>query len=168
MKSVGVRDPHGRQWKVSVRMLPWSLQWRGPLRRSKERPSEESDGEVRAGRWYDWLDFSESLSFLDDSLGGFVMVIFGIVAVVIAILFVLPAFIFLAEVLIVALLVVGAIAIRVLFRRPWLVDAVADDGTRWSWKVVGYNRSRAVVDELAGLLQKGVANPSVRDAVLAR
>lgn len=87
---------------------------------------------------------------------------------VVVLLFVLPLFIFIVELLIVAVLVLASIAIRVLFRQPWLVDAVADDGTRLAWKVVGYRKSRAVVDEVAALLQKGVPSPTVRDAVLVR
>jgi hypothetical protein len=88
--------------------------------------------------------------------------------VVIAILFVLPVFIFIVEVLIVVVVMVGAIAIRTLFRRPWLVDAVADDGARDTWKVVGYFRSRTVVDEIARLLTIGAATPVVPDATLIR
>ena len=149
-------------------MLPWGIRWRGPLRRGKSQAPRSSDGHVREGRWYDLLDLGEPFSLLDEGFGGFVMVVLFIIAVVIAILFVLPAFVFLVEVLIVGVLVVGAIAIRVLLRQPWLVDAVADDHTHHTWKVVGYRKSRAVVDEVAALLQKGVPNPTVRDAVLVR
>jgi hypothetical protein len=95
------------------------------------------------------------------------ILIFVIVAVV-AVFFVIPAFVLLLEVVIVALLVISAIALRVLFRQPWLVDAVADEGTRLAWKVVGYRRSRRVVEEVAAQLQRGIAEPRVPDATLVR
>lgn len=165
MKSVAVRDPHGRRWKVSVRMLPWGLRWRGPRKR-KDHPADDGQ-EVRKPRWYDALDIPD-LSLFDEGFGGFVAVLLAIIAVAIAVLFILPVFIFLIEVLIVALLVVGTISLRVVFRQPWLVDAIADDGTRMTWKVVGYRNSRRVVGEIGSLIAKGTTSPIVHDAVLVR
>ena len=166
MKSVRVRDPQGRRWRVSVRMIPWRLQWRGPGTRRKDTPFE-NDRPVRR-RWYDFLEFGDALSLLDEGLGAFVFALLIVISLVAAILFVIPVFIFLVEVLIVALLVVGVILVRILFRQPWLVDAVADDGTRSTWNVKGYRHSRRVVDELASLIAKGVKEPSVRGATAAR
>src|SRR5687768_12341855 len=101
MKSVAVEDPAGRQWQVSVRMLPWGLKWRGP-RKPKDQPG--SNLEVRKGRWFDGIDFLD-LSFLDEGFGAFVAILLVIVAIAIAVLFVLPLFIFLIEVLLVAAIV---------------------------------------------------------------
>ncbi len=167
MRSVFVHDPQGRRWNVSVRMLPWGVRWRGPRIRRKEHAEETADG-VRERRWYDWVDVGDPLVALDEGLGGFAVVLLVLTAIVIGVLFVLPAFILLVELLIVATLVLGAVAVRVLFRRPWLVDAVSDDGQRLTWKVVGYARSREVTHEFANLLGKGVANPSLPDAMLVR
>ncbi len=146
-------------------MLPWSVRWRGPGRRNNVRRSDD-ESEVRKPRWYDAFDIADPFALLDDSLGGFVMVILGIVAVVIAILFVLPAFIFLVEVLIVLVVTLGAVLVRVMFRQPWLVDALADDGTHLTWKVVGYINSRRVVDEVASQLRMGTREPRTADAIL--
>ena len=165
MKSLAVRDLQGRHWKVSVRMLPWGLKWRGPRTR-KDRPGDTEE-KVPTGRWYDGLDIAD-LTLFDEGLGGFVAVLLFIVAIAIGVLFILPAFIFLIEVLIVALLVLGTILLRVVFRQPWLVDAVASDGTRMTWKVVGYRNSRRVVDEIGGLIARGASSPTVHDAVLVR
>ena len=43
--------------------------------------------------------------------------------------------------LIVVLAVVGVVG-RVLFRRPWTVDAIDPAGTRHAWSVVGWRSSR--------------------------
>lgn len=166
MKSETVRDPSGRQWRVSVRMLPWGVRWRGPG--TRKASSGHPDEPQRKPRWYDALDIPDVFGGLDDGFGGFVALVFVLVAIVVAILFVLPLFIFLIELLIVALLVVGAILLRVVFRQPWLVDAVADDGTHMTWKVVGYRTSRRVVGEIGSLISKGTTSPTVHDAVLVR
>ena len=162
MKSIAIRDPQGRHWRVSLRMLPWGLRWRGPRTR-KDRSGDSNQG-VRKPRWYDAFDIPD-LTLLDEGFGGFLAVLLLIVTIAVAFLFVLPAFIFLIEVVIVALLVLGAILLRVVFRQPWLVDAVADDGTHMTWKVVGYRRSRRVVGEIGSLIRIGTATPTVRDAV---
>ena len=70
--------------------------------------------------------------------------------------------------LIVVVVTLGALLMRVLFRQPWIVDAVADDGTHLAWKVVGSLRSRGVVDEVAGQLRMGTREPRAADAVLTR
>lgn len=165
MKSVDVRDPQGRQWRVSVRMLPWGLRWRG-LRKRKDHPANGEPAGDR-GRWFDGLDILD-LSFFDEGFGGFVAVLLIIVAIAVAFLFVLPVFIFLIEVLLVALLVLGATLLRVVFRQPWLVDAIANDGTHMTWKVVGYSNARRVVVEIESLIAKGASSPTVHDAVLVR
>ena len=40
----------------------------------------------------------------------------------------------------VVVLVIGIVA-RVLFRRPWRVEAVDDRGHRYAWQVVGYREA---------------------------
>ena len=151
-----------------MRMLPWKLRWRGPRTGRQRRSTRARDEKYRASRWYDSLDFGDPFAMLDEGLGGFALALLAIIAIVIAILFVLPAFILLVEVLIVAFLVLVATLIRVLFRQPWLVDAVGDDGTHLTWKVIGYAKSRRAVEDIASLLGKGVASPTIPDAVIVR
>ena len=146
-------------------MLHWRLQWRGPRTRKKKSPPDDFE---RGPRWYDVPDIGEAFTMLDEGLGGFVVALLAVSAIVIAILFVVPAFILLVEVLLVALVIVGAVAIRILFRQPWLVDAIAEDETHLTWKVNGYRASRRVVDEISGLLASGVRNPTARNALLVR
>lgn len=120
-------------------------------------------------RWYDWIDIGEPFAWFDEGLGGFVTAIFLVVVLVAAALFVLPVFVFIVEVVIVALVVVAGIGLRVLLRRPWLVDAylVEDRRTHFTWKVVGLRRTRGVMEAVALQLRAGVAVPQVAGAELA-
>ena len=127
-------------------MLPWTPRWRWPWPRPP-RGDTTSAGNI----------------LVPDE-----MIFAALLAIVVVVLFVLPLFILLVEVVFVAVLVIGAIALRLLFRQPWLVDAVADDGTHMTWKVIGYNNSRRVVEQIGSLLSKGVTSPSVRGALPAR
>lgn len=144
-----------------MRWLPWAPRWRGPRRQHRDRDDV---------RWYDWLDLGEPFAWFDEGLGGFVTAIVLVVLLVMAALFVLPAFIFLVEVVIIALVVAAGIALRVLLRRPWLVDAylVEDQQTHFTWKVVGLGRSKDAVDVVGQQLAAGVGVPQVAGAELAK
>lgn len=117
-------------------------------------------------RWYDWLDLGEPLAWFDEGLAGFVTALVLIMLLVVAALFVLPVFVFLVEILIVALVLLIVIALRVVFRRPWLVDAVAveEPTRRLTWKVVGASRAKKVVDAVAQQLSSGIRVPQMPEA----
>ena len=123
MKQVRVTDPSGRDWVVRRRWLPWSVRWRGPLRPRKKQKKESTDP-----GWLDFLDFGEPFLDFDEGFGGFVAVVVVIFLVVVGVLLVFPLFIFIVELLLVMLVVAAALVARVLFRRPWLVDALTVEG----------------------------------------
>lgn len=58
--------------------------------------------------------------------------------------------------------VVGVLG-RVIFRRPWRVEAVRDDGVRHSWDVVGFRKAGRQRDTVARALAAGVP-PAVLSA----
>jgi hypothetical protein len=73
--------------------------------------------------------------------------IFAFVAIVVVVLFLIfigiPFLIALGELLfIVVLALIGTVS-RVLFRRPWTVDAVSPSGTHHHWSIVGWRASGA-------------------------
>lgn len=70
-----------------------------------------------------------------------------------------PLLIALAEVGILLLLAVLGLAARVLFRRPWLIDAHHDDGHGLRWRVVGWRASTAKVAEVRQQLAAGIEAP---------
>jgi len=49
---------------------------------------------------------------------------------------------------------------RVLFRRPWVVEATGPDPLRRTWRIVGWRASGEKVDEIAGLLAHGHPLPA--------
>lgn len=156
MKSEVVRDPDGRQWRVSVRMLPWRprLRWPWSIGRGRKQGSEpRPDGSIDPSLAADALFFDE-------------LVLIGI-AVLVA-LAILPTFIFVIEVVILLVVMIGTVLVRVLFRQPWIVDATADDGTRKAWKLVGYRTARRAVSDISRLLAQGVSDPALHDAELVR
>lgn len=163
MKAVTVSDAQGRDWRVEVRWLPWAPRWRGP--RPKGKKKEPGDT-----RWYDWIDLAEPIAWFDEGLAGFVTAIVFVVLLVMAVLFLLPAFILLVEILIVVLVVVAAVLIRVLFRRPWIVDAfpVDDPSAHLVWKVVGTGRAKETVDIVAQQLAAGIEVPQAPGAELVK
>ena len=76
------------------------------------------------------------------------------IAVIVFMVFVgLPFLVALGELLLVLVLAVGGAIGRVLFRRPWTVDAVGPDGEHHQWSVVGWRASgaarRFVADRIA-------------------
>lgn len=72
---------------------------------------------------------------------GIVVAIVAIVALVFLIFVGIPFLIALGELLFLLVLTVAGVVGRVLFRRPWTVDAVNDAGEHHTWEVVGWRRS---------------------------
>ncbi|HWL64489.1 MAG TPA: hypothetical protein VNP73_00795 [Actinomycetota bacterium] len=100
----------------------------------------------------------EALEFVggifDDNPFG---IIVGLIAVVLLLLLILPVFAFLIELLIVGVLLAVTLAAKILFRRPWIIEAwqegARDQHLRWA--VVGWNRSGEVMDEVARTIASG-------------
>ena len=129
-----VVDPEGRTWRVKRRWLSRSVSWRGP--RDLTPPGPDL---VDAGLLADDLGCLPALG----------IVVTVAIAVALAVFFVLPAIVFAVElVLVLVLLLVGALA-RVLFRRPWTVEArVKGTNLGREWKVVGWRASGELVDQV--------------------
>jgi hypothetical protein len=88
-------------------------------------------------------------------LEGVLIVLVVLIVSVVAWFFVFPVLFFLLDLVLVVLLAAGAIALRVLFRRPWIVQAVSDDDAL-TWPVVGWRKSLARVDAVAAHLERGL------------
>jgi hypothetical protein len=71
-----------------------------------------------------------------------IVVLVVVIAVVLFLIFIgIPFLIALGELLLVVLLAVAGVVSRVVFRRPWTVDAVDPEGTHHQWRVVGWRPS---------------------------
>ncbi len=162
-----VEDPQGRTWRVGVPLLPWRPRWRGPRpwrawtgteddrraqsQRTDQRRYEVGDaaGEAMAQGIVE-LPLQAAAETIGEGLAPVLLAL--LLAVVVAI--VLFGGLFLAVELLVALLLsLGAVALRVMLRRPWLVVAVSDD-ERLTWPVVGLAAARGHAAVVADVLAR--------------
>ena len=78
-----------------------------------------------------------------DVAEGIVVFLVAIAVIAFLIFIGIPLLIALGELLLIVLLAAGGVVGRVLFRRPWTVDAVDPAGAHHSWSVVGWRASGA-------------------------
>jgi hypothetical protein len=139
-----VTDPNGRLWTIGIRWLPRPPRWIGWRPRRKK-------SEDRGWGWLDAVDPIDALS-IGDELGP-VAAIAAIIAMLLLLwFFVVPIAILVLDLLFVVLLAAGGVAARVLFRRPWIVEATTP-GEKHQRPVVGYRASREVVEATARAIQ---------------
>lgn len=138
-----VRDPGGREWTVGVRWLPRRPTWLGwgPGRTTKAGSSD-----------LEWLDLANGC-VPDDIpvLAAIAVIVFVLILIWFA---VLPIAVFALDLLFLLLVAAGGVATRVLFRRPWIVEASTEGETR-HWPVVGLRSSRVLVGEVSWAIQNG-------------
>jgi hypothetical protein len=133
--------PDGARWRVRRR---WLGGRRGPRWRGM------SVGDV-GGSVFDLIGAG------GDSLLGVIGFAFALAAAVALIVFFLLPLAILAVELLVFLVVVGlGVAARIVFRRPWLLEASDGVMTR-RWVVSGWGASRAALAEIAAGLERGDA-----------
>ena len=139
-----VTDPNGRPWTVGIRWLPRKPRWIGWGPRRKKRKDRD----------WGWLDAVDPFSALDAADGpGSLAAIVAVAALVFLFwFFVLPVAILALDLLFVVLLAAVSVAARVLFRRPWIVEA-STTGEQHQRPVVGYRASREMVDDTARSIQ---------------
>jgi hypothetical protein len=65
-----------------------------------------------------------------------------------------------ADLILALLLTAVGVAGRLLFRRPWSVEAVSDAGERHRWQVVGWRASGELVAEVVNALAHGHVPPA--------
>ena len=97
-----------------------------------------------------------------------VVVFVGLVLLVLFVIFIgMPLLVALGELLLILLLALAGVIGRVLFRRPWTVDAISPEGDRHTWQVVGWRASAAARSFVAARIvgTGGVpSEPEVSDA----
>jgi len=92
-------------------------------------------------------------------IDGIAIALLLVVIVLVALLVVLPLLFVLVDLVILAVLAVLGLVGKVVFRRPWVVEAVTDRGKRHEWRVVGWRRSGERCREIAHSLEGGVIPP---------
>ena len=130
-----VAAPDGRTWRVRRRWVHRTVRWRG-----------------RRGDPLDVLDAADVVGEGADLpiVGVVLFAIATLILAVGAVVFVVPAVLFLLELLFVVVAIGLGVGARILFRRPWTVEARAvgtNDGREW--KVVGWRASGELVEAVA-------------------
>jgi hypothetical protein len=145
-----VTTPSGETWRV--RRL-WAPRLRGEslLGRAWRR----ARGAVRRGDLSDVPDAGCAVDLADE----LAIVVVAVVAVLVLVFFVVPLLVALIDLVILVVLTLLGIVARVLFRRPWVVEATAPDRSRLRWRIVGWRASREAVDEIADALAHGHRPP---------
>lgn len=114
------------------------MQWRAHKRRA-ERLADGADG----------ADPGCLLDALDD----IAIVLVVVVLVVLAVVFVLPVLLAALELLLLLVLGLLGVLAKVVFRRPWIVEADGSDGGRYEWRIVGWRASGEARDAVAQHLE---------------
>ena len=132
---IAARDPDGSVWEIKRHWLSLRPRWRG-------------------GEWWDVPDVGNPFELLDDNPFAFV---FGLVLLALLALFLFPVFAIVIEVAIAVVALTVTIGAKVLFRRPWIVEArtSAPPEHVLRWKVVGWRRSHEIMLEIRDAIEAG-------------
>ena len=154
MRPVQVQSPDGTQWRVRRRWLPRHENLGRKLLRTRAerrqaRAVRVAERKEKESRWWDALDLTP-FDLFDDI--GFALL--AVVAVVFLLLWGWPFLVALLDVVLVLLLAIAGLVARVVFRRPWLVEATGGEA-RLSRAVVGWRASSRMVDAWAEELRHG-------------
>jgi len=164
IRSRTVHGPGPTTWTVRRR---WASRprWRGRLRFGRRRfeTIEERHASLRAeakrerdSRWWDFLDVP--LDFGDDFFAG-ILIILAVAAFIVFMIFVgwpLLAFLFESLLILPVTFVIGVVA-RVLFRRPWTIEATTEawrgEPKRIEWHIAGWRASSEAADRMTAAIR---------------
>ncbi|WP_344130269.1 hypothetical protein [Luedemannella flava] len=174
MRTIEATVPGGDTWAVRVAWLP---RWRALARRFggwRRRRREDGGFDVNGADAGDLVNAVPSggggsggggLGSLGDELLIIAVVFIGIIAAIALFWWVLlPLLLLLVDIVVVILLAVVAAVARVLFRRPWTVEAsraVGDVEEYFATDVVGWKAALRTRDEIADKLRAGYPPPIV-------
>jgi hypothetical protein len=148
-----VTAPDGTSWTVGPR---WSSTKGVRLPRRQRHGRDDS-------RSFDPCD----VGFLFDDFVAMLLAAIAFVVVVLLLVFVVwPLLALAVELLVAALLLVAGLIGRVVFGRPWTVEAKSSAGEVRTWQVRGYGAMRRTVREVSEQLAAGW-EPAPADAVPA-
>ncbi len=93
---------------------------------------------------------------IDGELSGLAVALLIVVGIVLLIILGLPLLLALFDLVIVVVAAVVGVASRVLFRRPWTVEALSADGERHEVRVVGWRSANDGVASIGSSIQHGI------------
>jgi hypothetical protein len=189
-RSQTIVAPDTRVWTVRRVLLPRPPRWKGkPITwgRSKDGTATNTNSADRtkdarerdeSSMWRDdrvsdsgWRGAWEGLEFagdIGDALPAVAVAIFAVAAMVLFFTFawfvVFPVLFFLGDLLLILLIAAGGVAVRMLFRRPWKIEAhtVEPPQESHTWGVVGLRGSNEAVKTVAYSLSRGWLPEEIR------
>lgn len=157
--------PDGRAWTVRRVLLPRPPRWKGKKKQQPDAASPPAESDTDDNAWVGEAAFevAGNVGDLGDALPAVAAAALAI-ALVIAVgtfawIVLFPVLFFLAELLLILLIAAGGVAIRVLFRRPWKIEArtVEPPQVSHTWGVIGMRASADAVETVAYALSRGTA-----------
>jgi hypothetical protein len=155
-----VTTPSGEIWTVRrCWIAKRRVLWRGrnPLRRrqptSRQRRPRDEPERVH---WLDTLDLFDA----DNPVAALLAVAAVILIALLGWFFLVPLLLAILDLRILILLTLAGLAARTLLRRPWEIEALAPDGRRLTWQVVGWKRSRRAITAVTRVLHQGKIPPT--------
>ena len=145
--------PDGRTWRVGRRWFGKRIRLRGEDR--PDRPDLSDGPDLSEG--FDGSSLGDFFSFDDITPAGILAGLAIAVAAAFAVLVVWPVVVLAIELVLLLVVAAATLAGRILFRRPWTVEARTQSPTRRvrEWEVVGWRRSSALIDEICTGLADG-------------
>jgi hypothetical protein len=177
--------PDSHVWTVRRVLLPRPPRWKGrPLTWGRSNDGTRTDSTKDAGdrdesaMWKDdrssdtgWREAWQGLEFagdIGDALPAVAAAIFAVALMVLLFTFawfvLFPVLFFLGDLLLILLIAAGGVALRVLFRRPWKIEArrVEPPQKTHTWGVVGLRASNEAVKTVAYALSRGTTAEEIR------
>jgi hypothetical protein len=155
MRGTEATDPEGRTWTIRRR---WTPRWaRVDVRRRFRigRPQYTVGERDARPRRFDWLDVID-IPFGDElPVVGAILAVAAMAAV--AWFVVIPLLLVVFDLVVVVVLLVCLAALRILFRRPWRIEATGPGERRIERDVVGWRRSTEAIDRLRDEIAAGIA-----------
>lgn len=148
-----VATPTGHEW--TVRRL-WAPRFRGETITGRVWRRLRGTGRRTGSGLADAASNPGCGADLFDELA----IVIGVVVVVLVIAFVVvPLLVVVVDLLLLLLLTVLGLVARVVFRRPWVVEALGPDDLCLTWRIVGWRASGEAVDFIADALAHGAPPP---------
>jgi hypothetical protein len=155
-----VTTPNGEAWTVRrCWMAKRQLRWRGRNPLGRRPPKGRQSRSRDKGDRTDWLHTVDVID-ADNPLAALLAVAVVIVIAVLGWFFLVPLLLAILDLTILILLTLGGLATRTLLRRPWEIEALAPDGRRLTWQVVGWQRSRRAITAVTRVLHQGQIPPT--------
>lgn len=137
-------SPDGVRWSVGRKWVPHRVHhsWRW-------RAEQTLEVVTAPAGWTDWFT-----AFDDTDLGGGLLILAGVVAVV---LIAIPLLLFGIELIVAGVLVAVGIWVRLIFRKPWTIEARPLDASANAlhWRVTGWKASGELITRISDDLAAG-------------